>query len=650
MNTIGSDSNDQDLQNLKNTQLYEGTYENATTSLIMETRDSSHDLKEHSKLCLSTKKLDLLQILPPELALQCLLESLPSHGYLYPSAVFELVSVSKRWQAFIISSQAFWREIYLMSELDDFSAIVSTFAHLSGTSSLDIIVWGEMPPDLPVICSILLPCKDRIHRLIFRPLSQSMDSWPGRMSTAVQLIGSLGHLPNLREVDFGGGFQWSDSQIKALLLPPTTYITNILLPFSSMEDMDQIELQRITKMRTSSQLDNLVPWLESLQNLTELDVSDDSDSEVPPLKTPVLERAPSHLKSIFYRKPYCVNLGRLLRLASSQLTQLDLEIPLSKVEELVKNLESMRSLNVLCLTVTDWSANAPLISAVCNTTISTLHTLEITSTDYVGEAAKYNTQPVVWLLETFKTLYPAVKRVILMGDDALLYLVDQYIRSLRSIERIQVLSSSVPPGRIFLPSLQRLHCVSELLAYFDVPNLLSLFVAGIGPTSQLNHPQLSNLRKLAMRIDGPDELDLNIDGTQYPNLCELKLTMNSAKQRWELSSFPQLSSITIIEHHPFSTHGTRLCLSLIYNPEIYPSLRHLRLSAFVEWDILFLMLQRRNCDARGVSKISSLDRRGVPPTFQPLLSALLEGASVDVLGNEELSMEATREAICDATM
>lgn len=646
-----SEGDNQGSRHPENPIPYEPFYEKATTGLITETQDGSYDLNDQSKLFFSTKMLDPLQVLPPELALQCLLESLPSDSYFYTSAVFELVSVSTRWRYFILSSQVLWQEIHLMLGSHDLFTTISTFVHFSGTNSLDIIVWGDVRPELSAICSILLPHKNRIHRLMFRPSSQTrqsigeMRSWC--MPMAAQIIGSLGSLSNLKEVDFGPDFLPNYSQIESLFLPPTTYITSPFALLPLMEDMGHIGLQRITKVNTTSHIDNLVPSLESLKNLTGLSLHRTSD--IPPTKTPVLTRASSHLRSILYHQSYCANLEQLLRLTSSQLTYLDLEIPLLKLEALVENLESLGSLNGLYLKLTNWSEPVPLISTICTVTITALHTMEISSRGYGGAISGYNAQPIVWLFETFKTLYPMVKRISLNSPKDILHFADHYLESLRYLEWIGV-ALGTPHRKIFLPSLQSLRCSPAVLAYLDAPNLLSLSVVSVTQTSILDDLRMSNLRKLVVRTDLIHDVDLNFDGSQYPNLHEITISMNSHKHKWKLSSFSQLSSITLRERGHLSTHGTHLCTSLIYNPETCPSLKHLHLSSFVEWDILFLMLQRRNFEAKGVSKISSLSQGYVPPILQRSLSALLEGTSVNVLDNDDLQMEATREVICDPNM
>jgi len=89
---------------------------------------------------------------------------------------------------------------------------------------------------------------------------------------------------------------------------------------------------------------------------------------------------------------------------------------------------------------------------------------------------------------------------------------------------------------------------------------------------------------------------------------------------------------------------------IIYEPTSYPFLQELHFDVVVEYDLPFLMLERRNYGNRYAKRIRKVGLLFVPFFLRNRLSLLLEGSPTERPSNIELSIESTREIICDSSV
>ena len=89
----------------------------------------------------------------------------------------------------------------------------------------------------------------------------------------------------------------------------------------------------------------------------------------------------------------------------------------------------------------------------------------------------------------------------------------------------------------------------------------------------------------------------------------------------------------------------------IYHPECCPSLREIHFGDFVEWDILFLMLERRNLGDKRIARIGQVTLPFVPYPFRGPLENVLNGKCEKKPSEYlPLSLEETREVLFESTM
>ncbi|KIM27416.1 hypothetical protein M408DRAFT_169750 [Serendipita vermifera MAFF 305830] len=176
---------------------------------------------------------DPFDILPHEIALDCLREALPLQKSDYPARLIDFTSVSQRWQRVLLSAPFLWSEIHIKYSSPDLLATASVFLHLSVRSPLKIVIWNEIGDKWEAFRNLLLPHAHRIHTLTLGddpPIySESKFTSAAYMSLASSIFISLGPLPSLSVLDFGRKLEIEPSQLKEFDFPLSTRITSPVL-------------------------------------------------------------------------------------------------------------------------------------------------------------------------------------------------------------------------------------------------------------------------------------------------------------------------------------------------------------------------------------------------------------------------------------
>jgi hypothetical protein len=180
-----------------------------------------------------------------------------------------------------------------------------------------------------------------------------------------------------------------------------------------------------------------------------------------------------------------------------------------------------------------------------------------------------------------------------------------------------------------------------------MPNLLGLRLA-YTTSAGLKGLDLSSLRTLTIRANHKESY--NLDPLDYPMLCEIDLRGYEALKDVDILSFSRLSSIRLNTHLFTNPEGNHLCMSLLCNPEGCPLLQELHCEESLEWDVLILMLERRNFGLKGVKRIHTLTIPFIPYPIHHTVNLLLAGENTKRPPLEPTSLEATRELLFDSTM
>ncbi|KIM20246.1 hypothetical protein M408DRAFT_30529 [Serendipita vermifera MAFF 305830] len=187
----------------------------------------------------------------------------------------------------------------------------------------------------------------------------------------------------------------------------------------------------------------------------------------------------------------------------------------------------------------------------------------------------------------------------------------------------------------------------DILRHTKTPNLLRLNLWSVTSPLQLEGLDLRRLVRLSIRLSGKEPLTYSLDPSEYPALAELSVNVAWTPHVWVQTSLILLRAIKITSFLSPDPHGNILCVSLLYNPELLPSLQQVFLSDFVEWDLLFLTLKRRNFGLKDVQKIQSFTVPFIPFEFRRHLALLLNGQQSQEDFEYDASLEATRSLVCD---
>lgn len=172
-----------------------------------------------------------------------------------------------------------------------------------------------------------------------------------------------------------------------------------------------------------------------------------------------------------------------------------------------------------------------------------------------------------------------------------------------------------------------------------------------------------------IRMEGIISLTLMGHSELWPSLHEharskewrnlTKMSLQATATNWEGISLPHLTTVDFggTLGRDQLTHGlTALCQEIAISPQNFPSLEKLTSNGFPEWDILFIMLERRNVfvpsDRRkDISKIKCLRFHAqLPISVLKPLTALLGGRLTPRPSNHQLSLAGIAETLLDPNM
>jgi hypothetical protein len=141
-------------------------------------------------------------------------------------------------------------------------------------------------------------------------------------------------------------------------------------------------------------------------------------------------------------------------------------------------------------------------------------------------------------------------------------------------------------------------------------------------------------------------------GIEFPNVTSLIIT-GSDSTVWELGSFPRLRELKLQATNEMYSHWASCVLEgILLRPRDNPALEKITLrGVFADWDILLLMLERRNfLNQRGISSVKALVvDYSLPYRLLYPLSELLGGRFVERDSNWSFSLEAIGERLWGAS-
>ncbi|KIM19683.1 hypothetical protein M408DRAFT_31008 [Serendipita vermifera MAFF 305830] len=606
---------------------------------------------------------DPISVLLPEIAWRCIFEALPSeedeYGRVrYPSVLLQLMTVSHSWQDFIISTSSFWDQIYIDNWTDDFLAKLAVFLSLSRKRKLELIIYDYTDEEWDQVRALLLPHVSRIQVLTILSREKSLaifdEPTRGKLLVTSFKYKDLDLASFLKELNFSEDWTVSAEHLSPFALPFHIKITSLISSPLKGDALDHQGLKNCIRLSTNSHLNDIVPALDMLPNLSTLEFGFGTPYGSVPrtVERNSISSSPPHLKSITSdEQPYCPNLGRLIVFTASRLTSLSIQITVSEIGEVVGILPLLTKLQTLGLAFHEMGQISDTPYDFPHTVISSLQRILIR----VATSLDYNLTSLDGLFAALSILYTRVAKVTFDGS-SITSMAGAYLQGLQHLETLKIVGNSMalPKKRreLFLPTLQELEAWNyEQIKFVRAPNLISLRVWGVKSGRQIAQLQYYKLQSLKIHTRNEVTTTLVLRPTTLTELKRLFITLRSWNDRWTLRSFPLLVSLHLTAVSAMNFAGNMLCAQLMYHPEMCPSLREINFGNYVEWDLLFIMLEQRNLGQKNVTRIGKVRVPFVPFEFrQSLLDILFGRQRQDGPSNMVLSLEETRELICDPSM
>ncbi|PVF93203.1 hypothetical protein CPB86DRAFT_818985 [Serendipita vermifera] len=594
-------------------------------------------------------RVDPLEKLPREIITK-ILHELSYHVYFIPD-LLTLTLVSKTWQDFILSEPLLWNN-FVLDDINDLVVIASVQMRLSGHAPIHLHLhvptvfeqWEFLYP-------ILLDGRDRIEDIT---LYLEYHMYPGdddRNDTDMwRILASLGSLPKLREI----GNSWLPFRdvynVKRLLdsYPALQYIKNI--PFT----LGDLEVAKgkldIRSVATYDSIESMLPALETERELREVTFCTegswfwrrDSDSKEPAINLD-LDHQLGWTELIYERSLYQLP-STLLRCALS-LTQLEAHLTIKGLNTILPIIHQLQKLDQVTFNIqmdtNDTMSVSPDLSP--NIRACGLH---------VNVFCDIDTPP---LLEDLRH-----SNVVLARES----LVELLLRAMPNIDRLTLLLYCDKPYVPF-PVFEGCFLGRYLNLSFAYNSLNGSHHTSIPLSTQsldltcdrdvlcsLSSRTLKSLSAFEPHLPTGSttrSLDCRLDLDEWPNLE--KLCIYGDAVAWHKSSLAFLKKVTISldDTRARGNNVTSFIQHLACHPKSYPSLEEISLRESPEWDILMIMLERRNLlqepDIKMITKISVHSPCSIK--IQQIIKTLLRGKWAQRPSNRDLSLAGNAPVLLD---
>ncbi|KAG8759853.1 hypothetical protein FRC14_004814 [Serendipita sp. 396] len=563
--------------------------------------------------------------------------------------IYNMILVSKQWKDAIVRIPQFWTQISIEVGFAESEVLqrITTALYLSGNQALTLDIERPIGRDLYDGCHALLaPHSARIRRITFRQTYLS-SSWSGSGAISLyQILLSLLPLPNLQDLRLSDSNFTEDQWGILESMPRIRFLEGGVLPLSIVKHVSLVNLETLAVSGRADELFIIMTYLPRLRRLTIMDPSRsvwgwEDDAEVPSdgYRVPPPEQ-PLALEVLTWQKRDASRLQELLG-CSPRLKQLTL----------------WTSWKTLGLALGDVN-KLPFLS---NTSVNMQW---VNSGDkFSSSTVTQNTSIRELSLNFTYCEYKSTKEYQIEQDTNISRLIHSWLPTLEQVDTLSILvgSQRIIPFT-FLSSLRYLRVLHLVGAGFDDNSEFPELTLNALEDLRLNHPLqcyndfLSSLRCPSllllilqiMDFNHATNMTLRLPSLQFPRLSSLYWKIPQAKL--EISPHMALKSISF--SNGASQAAGDFCTYLILRPRDFPSLETVKFYQFPEWDLLFLMLERRNFLLdQSISKITKVF---VPTTLglvlkEPLTS-LLGGQFTNRLSNHELSISGMGEIYFDKSL
>ncbi|KAG8835524.1 hypothetical protein FRC17_002753 [Serendipita sp. 399] len=555
---------------------------------------------------------DPLTVLPPEICNQIITEATLGDLDSQMDKALLLSTVSSRWLQHIASMHSLWTNIFISHDTQDVSARVATCLALSGERKISVVIHA---PNWDSYIDMLIPHTDRIESMRLEYINE-----PGKV------IESLGYLPALTSIELPDSFH--------LLLDADERTLQLMDNAPSLTSLGDLSLTRrilyhpraakLTSLRTQVPFHEVVRILST--NMKPLQLSFSYLGLEIPLENEEavdIEYDPrglinfDALKLVWSHSTY----GKLFSHCISSVRRL--YIGTSTGNALGELLFALRSSQVEEIQLDLLEEAGPLPPRSDYAILSSLYRLKI-----------FFSQPSIdSLMEIMPIIMPSLAYL-----DSGSYTLDKGIRFLGQLRHLRelemVLGSDMPEPKepIYFKNLE------NLTLSIDTPFDLSFM-----QTRKLGH-----IRTIAYVYPNDKIFPASylIPASSFGTLTSIHIPVH-LPAHFRLASLPLLQTLQI-HWNAESVWGCDLLEQIILTPRICPRLRSISIGSMpVEWDLVLLMLLRRNfLHDKSVSRIQAIrSHLQLPIPLAWLISNLLRCKLIQGLELEKFSIEKVGELL-----
>ncbi|KIM21833.1 hypothetical protein M408DRAFT_29217 [Serendipita vermifera MAFF 305830] len=574
---------------------------------------------------------DPFTILPPELWPNII----PGHV----EEVLNLTLVSPEWRQIICSIPSLWTTVILNKATPDCLARAVTCIHLSRPLKLYISIgapleaWKQIAP-------IIIGETHRIHALTLNNIDHEQ---------GVAIVTAFDSLPALKSIRFPFNYRHRRHFFQRPWLEDESgYDPAWVTPQLCIEG-NLIEPKRVTIGRFDEQT---VEFVTKFSGIEHIELYDEDLQRKPPI-----QKSPnSLLPSITTLSYWGSDVTRVFQYTGHNLTNLDTEIDLYNIPSLLNNLVQFPVLDRLFLQVNQVTKDGVEYNETSNNSLRSVKSLKLrfmarsfwasdTTTQELLEAIDSHAELLILIFDLLTEQMPLVEKVDL-SEEFRFGPAFGYIRTLRNLK-----SLSLDPT---VPIISGRRCVTpEFERLATLPYRI--------PAMSMDWIQHQSLRYLSISPPGspdPSSSQTESDNTQpwysvsstpIPTVTSLDLSILKPLF-FNFGYFPNLTSIGF---YGYLNQLGLICISdfleeLILQPRRWPSLESINLSGhWVEWDLVILMLERRNVVSRGAVKaITSLGYFGdLPYKLSYPISQLFRGKFSERIPLSEYSVDAVGKTL-----
>lgn len=590
------------------------------TRKLQQTRHEFNHLRQ--KLRPNSTLPDLLDILPPEIVLQCFL-ALPRHR---SDSLNTLLTVSRRWRYFVESASTLWTQVFI-EDMERGNRRAKQSLRFSRTSPLAVFI--VLQPNLE-IASIFQGHIDRIREITLRHRAYDMEflSRDDLFLHAFSTLKKLGRLSSLESISYTTTFQ-SPLAIEINKLPLMPVIRE-LTGFSIRSTHTNLSLGRLVQMSLELPLPEVHALARECPKLEHLRLTGSPPSlpfERSLYDFPLLK----HLE--FEREAGLRDLEPLLFSRCKHLVTLQLHLTWSQLCE-ADYLGQMPHLTKL------------ILNCMAHVPTSTVRHLGLPSLNHVEELHFLQIPippgeeigPSQWMTNLFKTLAANMRNVgvlkLSLVQEVPVDLLLEYLSQLTKLDRLELVHDILFVDNAFnrttLRSVKSLRLPNEtLLLHVHLPRLSHLWIDSMAVdiptqafelappnatpgTSSQNPKSSSQLLKLEV----PSVRELTWNGSATMGILRKSSSFTTA--------FASIRRLVFAE--PYARKDANdFCEVILRQPSKCPHLESISFHCYPSWDLLFYMLLRRNLmHGVTISPIRSIELPGYPCTslLSPLLGLL----------------------------